>query len=164
MFVSIYFSSSAQDYFQFAAREKYYFSDNEKNLSIDTNVLRIYDLLNTDLVHQVPLNRYVEANKYNLYIGLAVFDLPESIIDYYKNNPEYEILLSDKQKIKKDTYYKLLCKLDNKYIYKVIFLTRKSKYTVVLNYVCDNYGFLKSLYFDKNFINSKLKRTRKKLK
>ncbi len=155
--------SQSQQYILFGAKEKYYLSKAEKSSPIDSTIISDYAPLNPDLVHQVPLNKYIESNKYQLFIGLAVFDSPKKIINFYKNNSNLKILKSGQQKIKKVYFYKLLCKLNEAYIYKIIFITRKSKYTAVLNYVSKDYNTLKSLYDNANFINEKLKKRRRKI-
>lgn len=156
-FLIIASSSIAQNYLIFGAKAKYFLTQDEQISKIDSNVLAQYTPLNPDLVHQVPLNKFVIAKEYKLFIGLAVFDLPSSIVDFYKNNSDFEILKIESQIIKRKTYYKILAGYEGFFDYKIIFISRKTKYTVVFNFISPNYKILESYFNDPNFIIQKIK-------
>lgn len=157
-FLIIGYSSIAQDYIIFGAKAKYFLSQDEQITKIDSNVLAEYTPLNPDLVHQVPLNKFVIAKEYKLFIGLAIFDLPTSIVDFYKNNSDFEILKFETQINKRITYYKMLTSYDGFFDYKIIFLSKKTKYTAVFNFISSNYKILETYYNDPNFIIKKIKK------
>ena len=155
-------SGYSQNKIRYGAKEKYYLSDDEKNHIIDDDVLDKYDLYNNDLEHQVPLQRFIKASNYNLYIGLAINDSPSSMMNLYKNDVNnYSILQIDSVKVKRKCFYKMYVKYNGEYNYKIIFKTQKSYYTVVLNFVSNNRELLQEFYDDTNFIKTKLhKRTK----
>ncbi len=67
-------------------------------------------------------------------MGLALYDSPESIVNYYNVSKDYSILIIDEVKIKKVVYYKIFAKFNGGYNFKLIFRTKKSFYTAVFNF------------------------------
>jgi hypothetical protein len=149
---------NAQKYIRFGARERYYLSPDEKQMPIDSGVLQKYDFLNPDLKHQVPLNRYIKSSEYDLFIGLAIYDSPEQILDFYRKSKDYSILNLSEVKIKKNNYYFLFAKFAGQYNLKIIFKTKKSRYTVVMNYLSSNRELLEKFYYQKDIILKKIKK------
>ena len=82
---------------------------------------------------------------------------------YKKDVNNYSILQIDSVKVKKMFFYKVFAKYNGEYNYKIIFKTRKSQYTAVLNFVSDNRELLQEFYDDENFFKEKLhKKTKTK--
>ena len=148
---------------RYGAKEKYYLSDDEKQITIDDKILEEYDPYNNNLEHQLPLQRYIKAPNYKLYIGLALYDTPTSMMNLYKNDVNnYSILQIDSVKVKRKYFYKIYTKYNGEYNYKIIFKTRKSHYTTVLNFTSDNRELLQSFYDDPKFFKKKLHKRIKK--
>ncbi len=157
------FSTSAQNKVRYGKKEYYYLSGTEHQQGIDSLVLLKYNPYNLDINHQVPLNRYVVAKDYVLYVGLAVYNTPEEMNFLYMNDVNnYDVLKNDNFVFKNNFYYRILTKYNGEYNYKIIFKTKKSGYTVVLNYVSSNRELLTEFYdneeFFKNKFHKKIKR------
>lgn len=152
----------SQNFVTYGAKEKYYLSIEENNIFVDSNVVNNYDEYNFSLDHQVPVQRYLKGANYELFIGLAVSDTPEEINIFYRNNSDYEILLSDTLNLKKRPLFKIFIKTKDKYLYKIIFKTRKSVYTTVFTYVSSNKQTLLNIYNDEKFFETKLNKKVKK--
>ncbi|MBN2890762.1 MAG: hypothetical protein JXL97_02755 [Bacteroidales bacterium] len=141
---------------RYGNREYYYLNDSEQVKPIDSLVLINYDPYNNDITHQVPLNRYIIGEDYIVYIGLAIFDTPKQMFELYINDENnHDILQTDVLVIKKDIFYKILTKYNGEYNYKIIFKTKKSNYTVVINFVSNNRELLNDFYNNSEFFNDK---------
>lgn len=150
------FITYSQNYVKLGWKEKYYLSKNETNIALNDSIVANYSIYDKDTVHQVPLSKYIEAKNYKLFIGWAIYDSPKSIYDYYLTNKEYSIIEKDSVFDKKFKYFKILASFNNSFILKYIFVTRKSKFTIVLTYCSDNKEILSNIYKDDNFILNKL--------
>lgn len=163
IFLTLLISGYSQEKVQIGAKEKYYLSADEKNLTIDDKILENYDPYNNNLEHQVPLQKYIKAPNYILYVGLAISNTSDETFDLYvADTLNYSILETSIVLVKKDVFYKIFCKYNGEYNYKIIFKTKKSHYTVVLNYVSNNRELLRSFYDDEDFFKKKLNKKVKK--
>jgi len=150
--------SLAQSYILYGAKEKYFNDSSEVSLSRDSIVLDKYSPYNNDLYHQVPLQKYIKSSNYDLFIGLALSDSPESILKTYTADTNYIILNVDTVKIKKVYFYRLFALYNGEFNYKIIFKSKKSYYTAVLNFVSKQKSVIESLYNDPLFFEKKLGR------
>lgn len=146
----------AQTHVQYGAKEKYILSNNEKKQPIDSTILLKYEPYNQDIEKQVPLQRYINAPEYDLFIGLAIFNTPEQMVDFYKNNKSYNIQIIDTIKIKKTYFYKIFSKYNDSYNLKIIFKSKKSYHTAILNFVSKDKKNLEKLNDNKYLFKEKL--------
>lgn len=151
----------SQEKIRYGAKEFYYLEINERHAKIDDEVLGNYDIFNDNDEHQVPLNRYVIGENYVLYIGLAISDFPEEINELYCNS-DLKILRKEEVLVKRKIYYKLLLEIDELYCYRIIFKTRKSYHTVVLNFVSQDNEIVEQMFTDETFFKRKLNKKEKK--
>ena len=150
------FSGFSQNKVRYGKKEYYYLSGTEHLQGVDSLVLLKYEPYNSDINHQIPLNRYIVAKDYVLYIGLAVYNSPEEIYYLYMNDVNnYDVLKNDDFVLKNDFYYRILTKYNGDYNYKIIFKTKKSAYTVVLNFVSSNRELLTEFYDNEDFFKNK---------
>ncbi len=150
-------------YVYYGAKEKYYLSSDEKNMQLDDNIIEDYNPFDPDTIHQVPLQRFIKTNTYKLFIGLAMFDTPQTLVDYYMSDKNYSILIIDEVKLHKTVFFKIFAKFNGLYNYKLIFRTKKSKFTVVFNYVSNDREILEDIWNQQDFFKQKLgKRQSKK--
>ncbi len=145
----------------FGAREKYYMAENEANIVIDSNILKKYDPYNNNLNHQVPLQRYINSPDYDLFIGLAVSDSPDSLLQFYMSDTNYNVLSVDTVVIRRKNYYKIFSEYNNMFNFKLIYKTRKTHYTAVLNFVSVSKNIIAQLFKNDEFFYQKF---RKKVK
>lgn len=154
--VSFSFITYSQNSVKLGWKEKYFLDNKETNLALNDSIVANYSIYDKDTIHQVPLSKYIEAENYKLFIGWAIYDSPKSIYNYYLTNKEYSIIEKDTVFEKKFKYFKILASFNNSFILKYIFVTRKSKFTIVLTYCSDNKEILSNIYKDETFILNKL--------
>ena len=147
----------AQKFVYIGKRQKFFLSDNEQTIALDKNIVKKYSVLDPDTIHQVPLQVYIKSDDYETFIGLAIYDSPQSIYNYYLTNTDYNILQQELVQTKKLSYYKILSKFNGQYNLKFIFVTKKSYFTVVVNYLSYNREILTHFFNDEKFIFAKLK-------
>ena len=147
----------SQKFVYIGKRQKFFLSVNEQAIKLDKNIVKKYSVLDPDTIHQVPLQAFIKSDNYETFIGLAIYDSPQSIYNYYLTNSDYNILQQELVQTKKLSYYKILSKFNGQYNLKYIFVTKKSYFTVVVNYISDNREILTDFFNDEKFIFAKLK-------
>ncbi len=147
----------AQKFVYIGNKQKFFLSDKEHLIQIDEDIVRKYSILDPDTIHQVPLQVYMKSEDYETFIGLAIYDSPQTIFNYYLANADYNVLQQNFVKTKKLSYYKILSKFNGQYNLKFIFVTKKSYFTVVVNYLSYNREILTHFFNDEKFIFAKLK-------
>lgn len=149
------FLIKAQNPLVFGAKQLYFLSANEKQANRDSNALLLYKPFNNDLQHQIPLNLFIVATNYKLFIGLALNDSTNQIYSILTQKQSTRIIGKKDTIVNKVQFYEMFCYDNNYYNLKIIFKTKKTYYTAVLNYISTDSATIAEFYYDKNFILSK---------
>ena len=148
------FSCNSASYVRFSLKEKYYLSENERELTRDTMLLNSYDKFNNDLENQVPLEKIIAGKNYLVYLGTAINNQPETMYEVYKKDTSHTIFDNRTTIYKNFTTYEFFTKKTGDYNYKIIF-KNKSPYTSVINIVSTDSIIIKNFYNNK-YIAKKL--------
>ncbi len=142
---------------RFGRNAKYKLAPKEKEITPDYLTIKYYQsVFDRDTIHQIPINRVISGQNYVIYIGLAVFDTPQSIFEYLKNDTLLKPLKIDSLEIGKQKFYKLLQKKDSLEAYRLIFLNERTGATAVFTITGNKY-LVENFYRDNTWIKDKIK-------
>ncbi len=158
LFIIISSSCQSKKYISFAGREKYHLSENEELTERSKAVVAEYDKYNNNLEHQVPLEKYVQANNYKLYFGLALYDTPEMMNEIYLDDKTHTIINHKIDSLKKTTSYNFFAKKEDEFNYKIIYkASKRPNLTVVINFTSKDSSLIGNFYENNEEIIKKLK-------
>ncbi len=155
-FFLLFSNIEAQHKVIFGLKAIYKLSSEEKNIPLDSAPLGFYQsFFDRDTIHQVPLNRYIQAPDYKVFIGLAVYDDLQGVKNYYLKNEPYFVY--DSLKLHSVWYYRFFEKKDTLFVYKILFRTRKTFYPAVINIYSTDSLYIRKIFNNRLWIKQKLK-------
>ncbi len=145
-------SSDDASNLRFAYNENYKIDKNEKTVPLNKNIIQEYDNLMGDLKVNIPLNKYVYAPDYKVYIGVCMGNSLIEVANAFNEDQNLKIISSKKIK----NYYNLFCKKDKNFMVKILYSEKKEKLPVVLNLVSQDSILIKKIY-DEDILIKKIK-------
>lgn len=135
---------------RFAYQEKYLFNENDKNVSLNKNIIDEYEKFNGLDQFNIPLNKYVYNPEYKIFIGVAINNSSSEIVKAFKSDTSLKILEEKNYK----NNLNIFCKKDDNFAIKYIFSESKNKLPVVFNVISKDSLTIRNLYAENKIIKN----------
>jgi ribosomal protein L7Ae-like RNA K-turn-binding protein len=134
---------------QFAYNEKYKLDNSERTIALDKNIIEEYEEnIGLDSLN-VPLNKYILGENYKVFIGIALENNPQELVQEIQSDSSLKIFEINDYK----TNAKLFCKKNNYYQIKYLFTEKKENLPVLFNIVSTDSLLIKKLYNENKILD-----------
>lgn len=149
-------SSCSHKSILFGVKQKYFLHETENLAQIDSIALKEYEPLRDSII-QLPLNRFIIADNYKLFIALCLTNKIDDVVNLYKQKFSQTLIAHRDTTIKKINFDIFLFSCDSSHYLSIIFWNKNTFYPAVMTYKTNNLDLLKSFFEDYTFIEKKLK-------